>query len=431
MDAHRVLAEYLNDTDLSRLEVGQEEREQERLRDATYNRRTGRQFIGGRGVKSQQQRLLRPSSKKNYKSTLRKFGQFKVRTVGREGPVTDELLDRYNEFLNGDEANLKYMTRVTHVRTLNKYLVGPLLNREIPRPRAAANVRRINKPRFPHSVVADAVSHVWNRAKNREDAHKIKLAYYTGLRAKELDALTYRSFVEATSVSRRAAVLRVVNGKNGRERNVPLIEPEGLDYYFDCLLPYIKMKWDTLRGTTEDEEGTPLDTPVFDTLYMTTYRTFKRSLRHVLEQASPRIPHLAEAIRGSGLHSVRSDFATRMLRFITQKLGGDTIQAKNALSEIMGSSGRVLYRHYINQGGGGATAALLLQPTSTTALPPPPSDNNDGTAAAPPEWGENGDWGRNIRTVMDRPFMGNNTNMMHLIDDDTTTTTARPTLFYI
>ena len=46
--------------------------------------------------------LLNPSSLRNYKCTLEKFGSFKLERVGREAPVTPDLINDYNVYLNRD-----------------------------------------------------------------------------------------------------------------------------------------------------------------------------------------------------------------------------------------------------------------------------------------------------------------------------------------
>ena len=368
---NEILRNYLNDEDLNVLE---EKNHRER-----YNWRTGRRIIGKKNI------ILRPESKKNYRSTLRKFGNYKLEYGGgRETPITDELIERYNRYLNSE--NLAYTTRLTHVRTLNKYLVDPLLGKEIPPPRVAANVPRNNKPRFPHSVIAKAIREVWNSSKQREHAHKLQFIYYTGLRAKEADGLTYRSIFDATDSKNKSVILKIVNGKNGRERYIPILGTDALDYYFNQFLPYIEINYNFHNNE---------NAPIFKQSYLNTLRVFKKALTEVLKD----IPNLSEAIKGSGLHSIRSDYATRMLKYIKDKLGGDLIQAEKVLSEMMGHSSEILRRHYLNQGGG-----------DETELPTNRSEEDDN------------DWGRNIRTVLDRPFRQNNINMMRLLDNGETRT---------
>lgn len=117
--------------------------------------------------------LLNPSSLKNYKCTFEKFGRFKLQQVGREAPVTPDLINIYNVYLNRD-ANLKYMTRLTNVRTLNKYIVGPILGQEMRLPRTSVNLRRNNKPILDSRLIAQTVARIWNFSQS-EHAYKILL----------------------------------------------------------------------------------------------------------------------------------------------------------------------------------------------------------------------------------------------------------------
>lgn len=389
------LQKYLNEEDFHTL---QEKKQRER-----YNWRTGRRVIGGHHNNNI---ILRPGSKKNYISTLRKFGKYKLsHENGRETPITDELIERYNRYLNSQ--NLAYMTRLTHVRTLNKYLVGPLLGKEIPPPRATANVPRNNKPRFPHRIIADVIREVWNNNNNnikREHAHKLQIIYYTGLRGRELDGLTYRTIFDATDLKNKSVILKIVNGKNGRERYIPLLEPHALHYYFNQFLPYIKMNYNLHHNDT---------VPIFKESYLNTLRAFKKALGTVLHD----LPNLSEAIKGSGLHSIRSDYATRMLKYITDKLGGDLVQAGKILSGMMGHSIKILHEHYMNQGGGDSDGDDPIHPLLEE------QEENNWTNEE-----DNNNWGRNIRQIVDRPFTDNNTTIRQLLTDNTTTDTR---IFYV
>ena len=187
------LSNYFNDTDINTLINKRNNNNNDNVIINNNNPYTGRRWVGGGFRHQKKQIILRPGSKKNYESTLKKFGKFKVRHFGRDAALTDTMVERYNFYLNSEESNLKYQTRVTNVRTLNKYIIVPLLNQELPRPRLGANNMRNNKPKFPHHIIVKTVLHIWRTSqKNRDNAHKIQLIYHTGVRGRELDKLTFK-----------------------------------------------------------------------------------------------------------------------------------------------------------------------------------------------------------------------------------------------
>lgn len=399
------LAEYFNQDDLTLLQSALKNAAAAARERRLYNQRTGRRFVFTDN--NRRQRVLRPASKRNYESTLKKFGRFKLREVGRDAPLTADLVERYNRYLNGEEANLKYQTRLTNVRTLNKYIVVPILDQEMPLPRVAANVPRNNKPKFPSTLIWKTVNQVWNHctSSTREHAHKLKLIYHTGLRGAELQNLTYRTIFDSCSFSpEKIAIIKVVNGKNGRERNVPLFGGDAIEYYFDVLLPYVQLNFQTEyynrhkdREGEEDLKDEILKMPIFTSPYQNTHKIFRRALRKILLQHEPPIPHLEEAIKGAGLHSIRADYATRGYRFLSQLLK-DSHQASGLMRDILGHSRRrTMFAHYINQGG---DIENNTEPGINSSL------------------FDNIEWGNNVRTVRDRPFIGRNTNMMRLFREE-------------
>lgn len=395
------LSEYLNNSDMDVLKTALQRQTIEEADNRRYNRRTGRRLLFPRRPQ-QQQRILRPGSLKNYYSILKKFGRFKVKNVGRDASITATLIERYNRHLNGEEANLKYCSRVNNVKTLNKHLIIPILNQEIPKPTRAANVPRNNKPVFPSKLIYAVVNYVWKYSTaDREHAHKLKLIYFTGLRGGELNNLTYRTIVDSCSPQDRLAVIRLVNGKNGRERNIPILGRNAKAYYFDVFLPYIKLKFQKEVRNHPNDIETSLKSLIFDTPYQNTHKIFRRALqKYVLShQRDLELLDPHEAIKGAGLHSIRADFATRTFKYLRTKLKDD-FQAQRMIRDILGHSHhRVFYGHYVNQAGD-------------------VEDSGNDEEEGDDEIFRNANWGSNVRTVRGRPFFRHNTNMMTLMRDN-------------
>ena len=249
----RELSKYLRKEEVDRVVYSESLPEE----NTNINVRTGRVILGKKSVRPR--RILSSGSLRNYKSVILKFGKFKAKYFGERDnpsnnndnnntvapqdlkPIDIKVVEAYQNHMMTDHT-IKYQTILTNVRILNKYIVVPLLQVEMGRPRLVgmATSAYNNKPQLTHEEVFLTLRYMWLHTKNRDHVHKAILIYYTGLRSMEASALTYRDILMAFSPN--SLVLKVRKGKNCARRNILLFKGAPTDYFVNHLLPFLQTK---------------------------------------------------------------------------------------------------------------------------------------------------------------------------------------------
>lgn len=331
------LRRYLTERDIEKIFYHASLPEQ----NANINKRTGRAIIGASATKPR--RILLKSSLKNYKSIILKFAKFKAENSGPESAITENIAQSYNTKIMSDDK-MKYQTVLTNVRVLNRYVIVPILGMELGKPRVVEELLINNKPQFTSDEIIKALRYVWENCKNKDHAYKMILIYYTGLRSKEVDDLTYRDVLNA--IGTEHIILRVRRGKGNCKRNIYIFQGAPSDYFRLYLLPYLETKI-MLKLTNNDYSyeniSQYLDDKLFsDSSYQAAQKEFKRALKWAVGGVM--------YVKGAGLHSIRSDYSTRMLELIGKNCKNARVAIK-IVGRLMGHNKEYnIEKHYINLG---------------------------------------------------------------------------------
>ena len=271
----RKLETYFNDRDVSAF-IDNCSRS---IPNANINKWTGRVCIGE--ASSRPQQILQPGSLKNYKSIILAFARYKVRELGRDESVSEDVLNNYQQkkLKNG---RMKFQTIVTNIRVLNKYVAVPFFNKELKPPVALRGLRKNNKPKLTFGEIIDTLIQMWNHCLNRDHVYKVFLIYYTGLRSNEAYSLTFRDVIEAWG--KNAVILKVRMAKNNKIRNIFLLKGSPTRFFRQRLIPYLggKMTYLLLQNPDRDIESL-IDEPIFDkSNYQASVKIFNKYLKYVL-----------------------------------------------------------------------------------------------------------------------------------------------------
>ena len=351
------------------------------------NPRTGRVRIGI--PKTRPRKILRPDTLRNYKSVILRFCRFKRDKFGKDSPITREIAIRYGEEKIADGKNKKD-TMNTVVNILNKYIFFPVLGEELPKPTASKILTGnyfSNKPKFMHAEIALAVLKMYKSCKNRDHVHKILLIYYTGLRSSEASSLTFNDIIDG--YSKRNVVIPVRLGKGRKIRNVVIFRGGPMAYYREYFIPYIVSKMESLMLSLKGDEKIEdlLNHRIFsNSKYHACIKSFKKRLDWAVmkikdsgivascsnsngegdnnnaeeeeddeeeDEEEEEEEGNAEFLKGSGLHSLRADWATRTIKLLFLTLGNPAI-AENMTAILLGHriNSKIINKHYINLGDG-------------------------------------------------------------------------------
>ena len=345
------------------------------ITNVNINPRTGRTRIGI--PKTRPRKLLCKDTLRNYKSIITRFGEFKRDNFGTDGPITRDIIEKYytEKILDGRRM---HHTMITVTNVLNKYIVVPITGEELPKPTAIKSLTGnffSNKPKFKHSEMALATLRMYKTCKNRDHVHKILLIYYTGLRSHEASSLTFNDIVNG--YSKTAVVIPVRKGKGRQFRNVVIFRGGPMTYYREYFLPYIISKLEKLLSTTNENQDVEelLNVKIFsNSKYHACIKTFRKRLHYAVtkikeldidngnekdddddgdeeEEEDEEEEDVNESIKGCGLHSLRTDWATRINKLLFSINKHPTI-AINVTSRLLGhrSDGKVINKHYISVG---------------------------------------------------------------------------------
>ena len=329
------LRQYFTDTDVDNFVYYCNQPEQ----NTNINKRTGRVIIGVPSTKPK--RILSQGSIKNYKSIILKFAKFKVDMVGRDSPITEEVAKAYHTNMISDDK-MQYQTILTNVRVLNKHIFIPLLDSELQKPPIEDDSLN-HKPQLMHDTVINTLKHIWNNCKNRDHAYKMILIYYSGLRSNEANNLTYRDILN--SIGAEHIILRVRVGKHNKKRNVYILKGSPSNFFRNELIDYLQTKMImklTKCGDNNIEKY--LDDKIFsNSSYQSAQKEFRKALKVMIN--TDEFP-----IKGAGLHSIRSDYSTRMLELIYRKCKNHRVALKLVGSLLGHSNDSIVDKHYVNLG---------------------------------------------------------------------------------
>ena len=336
--------------------------------------------------KTRPRKILRKDTLKNYKSIILRFCRYKLDNFGKDSPVTREVVEKFAaEQLVDGRKRKNTMDTITNV--LNKYIFYPILGEELPKPivsRSLTGNYFSNKPKFLHIEIAMAVLKMYKTCKNRDHVHKIILIYYTGLRSSEASSLTFNDIIDG--YSKTNVIIPVRFGKGRKIRNVVIFRGGPMVYYREYFIPYIISKLEQLLLSMKENERIEdlLNRQIFsNSRYPACRKAFKKRLDWAViklkewgvtsmnyndydeeedeedenandEEDEDGIEEgNAESLKGSGLHSLRADWATRTLRLLNS-FYKDHIVATNRTEVMLGHmiNSRVINKHYINLGDG-------------------------------------------------------------------------------
>lgn len=334
---------------------------------AHINPRTRRQRIGFPSTRPR--KILKPDSLKNYKSIILKFCRFKVDKIGVDSPITTEIALQYGIKLN--DGRISHQTLKTNINVLNKNIVFPTTGQEIGMPRPIYSLTRnpfSNKPKFSHTEIALAVLQMFKFCRNRDHAHKVFLLYITGLRSHEAASLTFRDI--RMGFSKNHAVIPVRLGKHNQSRNVVIFQGAPMVYYRQYFLPYLASKMAKLisdddHASIEDYQ----DERIFSkSNYHACIKSFGKYLQSAVEEVARMEKQTSTTngemngedhdeedqnnndLKGSGLHSIRADFATRTVELLFSQIKNHIITAQVTARLLGQRLNKILSRHYMNWG---------------------------------------------------------------------------------
>ena len=365
----RELTKYLTPNDINQIC----ESYNKPITNTNINPRTGRVRIGV--PKTRPRKILRNDTLRNYKSVILRFCKFKLEKFGRDSPITREIIEKFNaeKIVNGRN---KRHTMNTITNILNKYIVVPITGEELPKPMAIKSLTGnyfSNKPKFMHIEIALAVLRMYKTCKNRDHVHKILLLYYTGLRSSEASSLTFNDIIDG--YSKRSVVIPVRMGKGRQIRNVVIFHGGPMVYYKEYFIPYIISKLEMLLSMRKDGEidDDLLNVKIFSN---SNYHACIKSFKKRLDWAVRKLKNLGvgkddeineeeeddedddeddddESLKGSGLHSLRADWATRTIKLLFS-INKNPVIAVNMTARLLGhrSDNKLINKHYINLGDG-------------------------------------------------------------------------------
>lgn len=356
------LAKYLNRKNI--IQICQEYKKPP-MNNNNINPRTGRIRIGIPSTRPR--KILRLGSTKNYKSIILKFCKFKADCYGPDSDIAASMIEKYvDEKLN--DGTKSYQTMVTEIRVLNKYVIVPTVGQEMPRPKPKLQLLRNsdlrnNKPQFTHGEIALSLIRLYNTCTNRDHVHKAYLIYYTGLRSAEAEALTFRDIAEG--YSKELVVIPVRRGKGRQMRNVILFQGAPTYYYKRILLPYLALKMSRLLMNNLDKTAVDFyDEKIFGN---SNYAACRKAYRKCLLWAIQKYKRVHEEeeeegdgdeeeeegdedINGCGMHSIRTDYATRALKTV-HAVTKHVILTIETVSKLLGHrNSKILMKHYLNKG---------------------------------------------------------------------------------
>ena len=321
------------------------------------NKRTGRRMIGVCATRNR--KLLTEGSLLNYKSVILKFARFKYEKVGKDKSIDVSIVKNYyTDILSKDK---KHQTILTNVRILNKNIFGPLLKQELPMPQRISSslisdmsIYFNNKAQLTHEEVARTLKYLWdNNWTNREHIYKMILIYYSGLRHAEAQALTIKDIIDGWARDVERAIIIVRRGKNNIARHILLLEGAPTDFFNDKLLHFLDLKILQLMQCSKSWDEI-LSTPLFHkSQYQSTQKTFKEALKHIVMKYSniDNNRNIKQLLKGAGIHSIRTDYCTRMLSIIYQYTQGNPFITLKLVGLLLGHKNpKVTYRHYVNLG---------------------------------------------------------------------------------
>ena len=311
------------------------------------NKRSGKIQIGRAKNTNAKKFILKKGSVKNYKSVILKFAKFKFDRVGKDADITDEIVQEYDEKILGN-GQRKHQTIITNIRILNKYVITPVLDKEIKKPRVLGLSSYNNKPQLTHFEVVKALKYLWNTLKNRDHVYKLFLIYYTGLRSCEAEKLTFRDILDAVADSGNI-IIKVRRGKNNIDRHVFMFRGAPTNFFLKYLIPYLEFKMLRIlreNNKTRDNVSLYLDTPIFPkSSYQSALKEFSKALKK-----SNNISDEDITLKGAGLHSIRADFSTRALALLN-KYSQNIFNSLKVVGQLLGhTSYKHVTRHYVNLG---------------------------------------------------------------------------------
>lgn len=317
------------------------------------NRHTGRVRIGI--PKTRPRKMLRGKSLHNYKSIIRKFCLFKMKKVGRDAPVSSQVILDYVDNLNAGIK--KYQTIATEIRVLNKNIFVPITKQEAGIPKLSSikgSIRYNNKPQFNHTEIALALYRMWITCKNREHVHKVFLIYYTGLRSEEAGSITFNDILQSYSTSN--AIIPIRKGKGNKIRHVILFKGAAMDYYNNFLIPFLAIKMQTLLLTYPNtEQKDHLYKYIFSqSRYHSCRKVFRKCLHWAVikeyKKKNEDDTDLRPYLKGGGLHSIRADWATRTLKLLSSYTGEFYTPLKLTAQLLGHRETDKIMSHYLNAG---------------------------------------------------------------------------------
>ena len=341
------------------------------ITNTNINPRTGRVRIGV--PKTRPRKILRRDTLRNYKSVILRFCKFKLEKFGRDSPISREMIEQFyaEKIVNGRN---KRHTMNTITNILNKYIVVPITGEELPKPIAIKSLTGnyfSNKPKFMHIEIALAILRMYKTCKNRDHVHKILLIYYTGLRSSEASSLTFNDIIDG--YSKTNIVIPVRMGKGRQIRNVVIFRGGPMVYYKEYFIPYIISKLENLSSMRKDKEIKDLlDIKIFSN---SNYHACIKSFKKRLDWSVKKLKNLGigndvneddddddddeeegddyESLKGSGLHSLRADWATRTIKLLFS-INKNPVIAVNMTARLLGhrSDNKLINKHYINLGDG-------------------------------------------------------------------------------
>ena len=353
----KTLRQYLNDTDVDVILTSFSKP----VEDCNINKRTGRRIMNA--PSSRFRKMLTKGSLINYKSVILKFAKYKYFKVGKDAPITPEVVTEYDsQVLNN--GNKKHQTIVTNYRILNRNVFGPVLNQEIQLPRRVSGALSQyysdynNKPQLTHEEVARTLKYLWDNCHfNRDHVYKMILIYYSGLRHLEAEALTFGDIIDGWSRELGRIIIIVRRGKNKMSRNVLLFKGAPTIFFERYLIPYLDMKILQLMQTQQTMKDI-LETKIFSkSTYQCAQKEFKKALKIIVRKFSNNNDDdenerdLSKMLKGAGLHSIRADYSTRVLGILYKYSNEAIYFPLKMVGFLLGHKNKkVTFNHYINLG---------------------------------------------------------------------------------